>query len=135
MSRRWPLSLHLRVRASALLLAAARLSRRSARRIRQGGREARIPDRKELRAQLHDLLRASGELYRPLARSADLARDSGRCAWCWCFSGCRAGADPLIRNASASAAAPKNSSSALALETLRNHLEVRVRALEARIYA
>src|ERR1035437_1312207 len=46
----------------------------------------------------------------------------------WCRS-----AD--LRNASASADASKNSSSALALEALRNHLEGRVRALEAHIDA
>ena len=41
-------------------------------------REARVPHRQELRAQLHHRLRAPGQLHRPLARPADLQHHAGR---------------------------------------------------------
>ena len=46
---------------------------------------------KILRAQLHHQLRPPGQLHRPLARAADLARHPRRRPWRWCGSG----ADPL----------------------------------------
>ena len=40
------------------------------------GRQARVPDRKGLRAELHHQLRAPGQLHRPLARAADVLESS-----------------------------------------------------------
>ncbi len=65
------LPVYLRRRAGALLLAAARLSRRAAGRVHHGGREAGVSDREELLAQLHHRLRPQDQLHRPLARAAD----------------------------------------------------------------
>ena len=65
------LPLHLRGRAGALLLAAARLSGRSDGRVHDGGREAGVSDGEELRAELHHRLRAPDQPHRPLARAAD----------------------------------------------------------------
>ena len=63
--------LRLRRRPGALLLAAARLSRHAARGIHQSRPRARVPDREDLRSQLHRLLRAPDFLHRPLARPAE----------------------------------------------------------------
>ena len=52
---------------------AARLSRRPAGRVHEGGPEARISDGENVRAQLHHQLRSSNQLYRPLALAADTA--------------------------------------------------------------
>ena len=65
-----PLPLHLRERPGPLLLAAARLSRRSARRLHQSRPQARIPHRKRLRPQLHRQLRPPDQLHRLLASPA-----------------------------------------------------------------
>ena len=62
---------YLRGRAGALLLAAARVSGRAAGRVHDGGREAGVFDGEELRAELHDWLRAPDQLYRPLESAAD----------------------------------------------------------------
>jgi hypothetical protein len=69
--RRLALPLRRRERHRQLLLAAARLSRHSHRRVHQGHRRARVPHREVLRAQLHHQLRPPGQLHRPLARPAD----------------------------------------------------------------
>src|ERR1700759_5344949 len=60
MPRRRALSLHLRKRPGALLLAAARLSRRPARDLYARRPAPRIPHRKILRPALHGVVRASG---------------------------------------------------------------------------
>jgi hypothetical protein len=62
------LSLHLRGRPGALLLAAARLPRQAAARVHHRGHPPRVPHRQKLRAALHRGLRAPGGLYRFLAR-------------------------------------------------------------------
>src|SRR4029077_14947267 len=69
--RRRALSLYLRGRPRPLLLAAARLSRRSARKIHARRYAPRISHRKTLCATLHRLMRASGFDIRLLARSAE----------------------------------------------------------------
>ncbi len=67
------LHLYLRGRTGALLLAAARLSRRAADAIHEGGCSARVFDHEELRSELHRKLCSPGELYRLLARAANVA--------------------------------------------------------------
>jgi hypothetical protein len=96
MPRGQPLSLHLRVRPGALLLTAARIPRCAAGPVRQCGLAARVPHPEELRAQLHHQLRASGQLHRPLARSANLSGDSRRRTWNQRGSRCGSGAATLI---------------------------------------
>ncbi len=69
--RRRALSLHLRRRPGALLLAAARLSRHPAGAIYRRRYSPRVPYRKELRSALHRLVRASRVVHGFLARAAD----------------------------------------------------------------
>ena len=76
--RGFALPLHLRGRAGALLLAAARLSGRADCGVHDGGCEAGVSDREELRAQLHHRLRAPHQPHRPLARAADEDGIAGR---------------------------------------------------------
>ena len=68
---------HLRGRAGALLLAAAGVPGGSAGGVYDGGCEAGVFDGEELRAELHDRVRAQDQLYRPLAFSADADGVSG----------------------------------------------------------
>ena len=75
--RRLALPLYLRRRAGALLQPAARLSGRAAGRIHDGRCEARVSDGQELRAELHDRLRAPDQLYRPLESAADADHFAG----------------------------------------------------------
>src|SRR5208282_6684636 len=60
-------------RTGALLLAAARLSRRSAAAIHQGGCAPRISNRQGMRAQLHGKLRSPDQLHRFLALATNPA--------------------------------------------------------------
>ncbi len=79
------------------------LSRRSAGRVQDRRRQARVPDREGLLAELHDQLRAPGQLHRPLARAADLADYAG-------FFLARiagAGSDPLGRTLFLASASPQ----------------------------
>jgi hypothetical protein len=62
---------YLRGRAGALLLAAARVSGGSDCGVYDGGCEAGVFDGEELRAELHDWVRAPDQPYRPLAGAAD----------------------------------------------------------------
>ena len=73
MPRRRSLSVHLRRRAGALLLAATRVSGSSAGSLLGGGHPPRISHRKELRSALHGFVRAPGFVYGLLARAADAA--------------------------------------------------------------
>ena len=75
--RRRALSLHLRRRAGALLLAAARLSRSAAGNLHPRRHAPRISHRKRLRAALHGLVRAPGFDLRWLARAAASRARSG----------------------------------------------------------
>ena len=68
--RRLALPVYLRERVGALLLAAARLSRRAAGRLHKRGCKAGVFDGQELRAPLHHRLRSPDQLHRPLARAA-----------------------------------------------------------------
>ena len=68
---RGALSLYLRRRPGALLLAAARPSRHTAGKIFRGRHPARVSDRKRMRAELHGFVRAPGFLHGSLARTAD----------------------------------------------------------------
>ena len=68
--RRRAILIHLRRRLSALLLAAARLSRQAADGIHTRGCPPRVPHRQKLRPALHGCLRAPDFLHRFLARRA-----------------------------------------------------------------
>src|SRR5580704_3878633 len=94
MPRGWSLSLHLRKRISALLQPAARVSCSAVGSLHDGRREAGVPDREELLAELHDQLRAPGELYRSLAGAADVDGDAGAFRT---WRRCGTGADPVKR--------------------------------------
>src|SRR5271155_4550323 len=67
--RRRSLSLHLRRRAGALLLTAARLSRSAVGDLHARRYAPRIPDGERMRAALHGFVRASGVNLRRLARA------------------------------------------------------------------
>ncbi len=71
--RRRALSLHLRGRAGALLLAAARVPGQTARTLQRGRHPPRVPAREGVRAGLHDFLRPPGVLHGLLARAAKAA--------------------------------------------------------------
>src|ERR1700678_2552714 len=78
MPRGFTFSLCLRRRAGALLLTAARVSRRSAGTIYQSRPQAGVRDGKELRSALHCILRAPDFLHRPLAFAPDSANYARR---------------------------------------------------------
>ena len=65
------LPVYLRGRAGALLQPAARLPGGSDCGVHHGRCEAGVSDGEELRAELHDWVRAQDQLHRPLARAAD----------------------------------------------------------------
>src|SRR6266581_642353 len=67
------LPLHLRRRSRALVFATTRLSRHSARRVHNGTFQARIHDRKVVRAHLHNPMRPRGRYPRQLARPANVS--------------------------------------------------------------
>ena len=71
-----------RGRAGALLQPAAGLPGGADCRVHDGGCETGVSDGEELLAELHDQLRAPGELYRPLAEPADADDFAGR-GWAW----------------------------------------------------
>ena len=79
--RRSALSLHLRRRLGALLLAAARLSGNTAGAVFHRRHPPRVPHRQELCSTLHRIVRPSGVLHGPLARPANHAHNAliGRC--------------------------------------------------------
>jgi hypothetical protein len=78
------LSVYLRERTGALLQPAAGISGGAAGALHDGGCEAGVSYGEELLAELHDQLRASGELYRPLACAADVFGDAGAFGtWGW----------------------------------------------------
>ena len=74
--RRRALHVHLRGRAGALLLPAARLSGQAARAVHGGGHSPRISHREVLRPVLHRELRALRVVLRFLPRQADAAHGS-----------------------------------------------------------
>src|SRR5215469_10038595 len=76
--RRCALSLHLRRRPGALLLATTRLSRYPSRAVLRRPHPPRIPHRKELRPALHRVVRPPGVSARFLARPATSSRGDAR---------------------------------------------------------
>ena len=78
--RRRALSLHLRRRPGALLLAAARLSRHSSGEVHGRRHSPRISVGKNLRSQLHGFVRPPGIGFRLVARAAVSGASGGRIA-------------------------------------------------------
>src|SRR5580658_11002541 len=97
MPRRKPLSLYLRTGASALLLAAARLSGDSARTVWAGRFGSRVLDGETLRAVLYSFLCAPrshvGPDAQPAAGSVDALLPSGNAGWTGAAPRRRSGAD------------------------------------------
>src|SRR4030081_2035640 len=89
--RRCAVSIYLRRRIGALLLAAARLSRQAARRVYGGRYPARVHHGEVLRAYVHGILRPLRFLLRFLARRANDSLGESRSAVQ------PAGTDPIAR--------------------------------------